>query len=272
MISPALRIHGNPSVPRIRRVTAASACRCGCADAIGDERTARPSTCTEAAVTARKLRADAPTRSTRRFSTRRAHRSRAASSPMPQRSRPDRCRPRDDCRRTSRSDRSSRRLPRPSRTGAARRPPAAPAAPLPARVSLRRPTIAANIPFAHVVPATGCTRTMGPGAGVATWEARLSEGPTRRSDYVERETLDSRAPHRLLLAEQPTRCICWPQPTATRAKRRDLGVTSRQLEPALAPARERVVARLTANAEAPARRGLRRGSPESAVHSAGSRP
>jgi hypothetical protein len=45
-----------------------------------------------------------------------------------------------------------------------------------------------------------------PAPGVARWEARLSERPDARSDYVERETLALEAPRlELRLAEQPTR-------------------------------------------------------------------
>jgi hypothetical protein len=69
-----------------------------------------------------------------------------------------------------------------------------------------RPTIAANI--AVRARRTGETVTLewDPAPGVATWEARLSERPDARSDYVERETLALEAPRlELLLGEQPTR-------------------------------------------------------------------
>jgi hypothetical protein len=85
-------------------------------------------------------------------------------------------------------------------------PAAAPSAP-PRRPGYRaRPTIAANI--AVRARRTGDTVTLEwePAPGVARWEARRSERPDARSDYVERETLALEAPHlELLLAEQPTR-------------------------------------------------------------------
>jgi hypothetical protein len=85
-------------------------------------------------------------------------------------------------------------------------PPKAPSPP-PRRPAYRaRPTIAANI--AVRARRTGETVTLewDPAPGVASWEARLSERPDARSDYVERETLALETPRlELLLAEQPTR-------------------------------------------------------------------
>jgi hypothetical protein len=85
-------------------------------------------------------------------------------------------------------------------------PPETPSSP-PRRPAYRAwPTIAANI--AVRARRTGETVTLewDPAPGVANWEARLSERPDARSDYVERETLALEAPRlELLLAEQPTR-------------------------------------------------------------------
>ena len=86
-------------------------------------------------------------------------------------------------------------------------PPEAPSPPPPRRPAYRaRPTIAANI--AVRARRTGETVTLewDPAPSVASWEARLSERPDARSDYVERETLALEGPRvDLLLAEQPMR-------------------------------------------------------------------
>src|SRR5439155_26929305 len=85
-------------------------------------------------------------------------------------------------------------------------PPETPSPPARRPAYRARPTIAANI--AVRTRRTGETVTLewDPAPGVASWEARLSERPDARSDYVERETLALEAPRlELVLAEQPTR-------------------------------------------------------------------
>jgi hypothetical protein len=85
-------------------------------------------------------------------------------------------------------------------------PAAAPARPVRRTAYKAKPTIAANM--AVRAKATGDTVTLEWQAvpGVSTWEARLSERPDARSDYVERETRDLEGTSlELTLTESPKR-------------------------------------------------------------------
>jgi hypothetical protein len=86
------------------------------------------------------------------------------------------------------------------------KPSAPPARPARRAVYKAKPTIAANM--AVHARATGDTVTLEWQAvpGVALWEARLSERPDARSDYVERETRELETTSlELSLTEQPKR-------------------------------------------------------------------
>jgi len=85
-------------------------------------------------------------------------------------------------------------------------PPEAPSPPPRRPVYRARPTIAANIAVRARRSGETVTLEWDTAPSVASWEARLSERPDARSDYVERETLTLEGPRlELQLAEQPTR-------------------------------------------------------------------
>jgi hypothetical protein len=88
-------------------------------------------------------------------------------------------------------------------------PPTATAPPVrPARRSTykAKPTIAANMAVRAKATGDSVTLEWQAGPGVAAWEARLSERPDARSDYVERETRLLDGPSlELALGDSPTR-------------------------------------------------------------------
>ena len=147
--------------------------------------------------------------------------------------------------------------------------------PSPRRPAYRaRPTIAANVAVRARRIGDMVTLEWDPAPGVASWEARLSERPDARSDYVERETLTLEGP-RLELRLPSSRRGCNVRPQCqrpTRATRRDLRADAATTgASAGANARAPPIRGLAANAEAPARRGLRRGSLGVSSAPAGSR-